>query len=315
MWVALLLAASPGSVELHWEAPPECPDAVDFEGRVSRYLEGSKPREDPVRVEATIDREGDRWRLRLVTMVGDERQQRELDDSDCEGLTESAAVLAAIAVAPELANVPDPSDRVPPPADSDSDSDSVAADATTPTIVPEPPAPPPPAVHASLRAIGGASLGWLPPGADAGIVLAVFWHWLRLEVSGVYAPRRQIRYADPEGSGADVSGWAVGARACGVLHPTIWLDTPLCAGAEAGQVIGTAVALVDGRTEATTWAAAVVAPSLRFVVHPRVALWVSPELLVTLARPGLTVAGDSTPIFEAAPAGGRFHGGIELRFW
>jgi hypothetical protein len=100
-----------------------------------------------------------------------------------------------------------------------------------------------------------------------------------------------------------------------VLHPTAWLETPLCVGAEAGQVIGAAVELGNGRTRAAAWAGAVVAPSLRFVVHPHVGLWVSPELLVTLARPTLRVGGDSEPIFASAPAGGRFHGGIELRFW
>jgi hypothetical protein len=80
-------------------------------------------------------------------------------------------------------------------------------------------------------------------------------------------------------------------------------------------VIASPVALIDGRTRAVPWLAGVLAPSLRFVVHSRVALWASPQLLVTIARPTVQVAGERDPIFEAGNVGGRFHAGIELRFW
>ncbi|HWB77515.1 MAG TPA: hypothetical protein VG755_21260 [Nannocystaceae bacterium] len=315
--VALLVAA-PAPVELRWDAPAECPSARDVEARVAEYTGGDAPSESLV-VDAKIERVDERWHLRLAITDGEQTELRELDDVACEGLAESAAVLVAIAIAPERMGAT----AVPVPPEDPPASPAVAAP------IDDPPAPivhapavadaatPPPRprepTHVAMRASGGASVGWLPIGGDVALALAFYWRWLRVELVGAYAPPRRVRFEDQRTSGADVSGWAVGVRACGVLHPVRWLDLPLCGGVEAGQVIGRPVRLDDGRIGRPAWVAGVVAPALRFVVHPRVALTLNPELLITFARPTLAIA-DEDPLFVATPAGARLHAGIELRF-
>ena len=316
---ALLLAASaPADVELRWTAPPECPDAAAVEARVAEYTAGVEPAE-AIAVDATVEPIGERWRLRLVVVRGEARDERVLEDAACEGLAESAAVLVAIAIAPELMGArpieetPPPVVVAPPPV-----QEAPAANAGDHTVAPSEPPPPPPRrrepTHVSLRASGGASVGWLPIGGDVALALALYWRWLRLELVGAYGPRRLIRFEDLDSSGADVSGWTLGARGCGVLHATRWLDVPLCGGIEAGQLIARPVRLDAGRVGRPAWVAGVVAPALRFVVHPRVALWLSPELLIAFVRARVSVANERVPLFDSAGAGARLHAGIELRF-
>jgi hypothetical protein len=310
--LALLLAGS-APVDLHWEAPPECPDAAEIERRIAAYTGSAEP-DEPLVVDAKVEQVDARWRLRLALTRGASEELRELEDGACEGLAESAAVLVAIAIAPELmgeAEVPPPQPPEPPTA-------PIEPPPTTHAIE-TPPPPPPPArrrepLHVSLRASGGASVGWLPIGGDVALAFALWWRWLRLELVGSYAPPRRVRFDDLQRAGADVSAWAVGVRACGLLHPVRWLDIPLCGGVEAGQLIGRPVQLVDGKIGRPAWAAGVIAPALAFVVHRRVALWLAPELLIPFTRPTLRLTNEDAPLFQAARVAGRFSAGIELRF-
>lgn len=313
----VLFASGPAAVELRWDAPPQCPDAATVAARVAEYTAGAEP-EAPLVIDAKVEPIGARWRLSLVVVRGETREERELEDAACEGLAESAAVLVAIAIAPErmrdtrlddTPRIDEPPRVIEAPPPQPEPPPSAAMPAPTPAPTPRRREP----LHVSLRASGGASLGWLPLGGDVALAVAMYWRWLRLEIVGAYGPRRPVRFDDLRFAGADVSGWAIGARACGVLHPTRWLDLPLCGGIEAGQIIGVPVRLVAGREGRPAWAAGVIAPALRFVVHPRVALWLSPELLIPFTRAQLRIV-DEGPLFASAPAGARLHAGIELRF-
>jgi hypothetical protein len=314
MLALVLVASPPAGVELRWDAPPECPDAASVTARIAEYTAGAEP-DAPLVIDAKVTPVGSRWRLSLVVVRGESREERELEDSACEGLAESTAVLVAIAIAPDRmrdTHVEEPPIDEPPPVTEPApppDPQPPAIDRPAPIPTPRRREP----LHVSLRASGGASLGWLPPGGDVALAFAMYWRWLRLEIMGAYGPRRRVRFADARFAGADVSGWVIGARACGVLHPLRWLDLPLCGGVEAGQVIGVPVELVEGRQGRPAWAAGVIAPALRFVVHSRVALWLSPELLIPFTRAQLRVV-DEDPLFVSAPVGARLHAGIELRF-
>lgn len=315
MW---FLAASPSGVEMQWRAPAGCPDASALEARIGEYAQGIAP-DEPVAVDATVEAIGDRWRLRLAITRGADREERVLEDTSCEGLAESTAVLVAIAIAPASVDAT--------PVDPPSPSVEVATPPATQATEGEPAPFLTPQVRRSdddarrraspqlsLRLSGGASVGWLPIGGDASLALALAWRWFRFEFSGTYGPRRRLRFDNPATSGADASGWLVGARACGVLHATPWLDVPLCGGVEAGQLLARPVRLDRGRIGRPTWIAASVGPALRFVVHPRVALWLGPEFLIGLVRGRVTVTNDAVPLFDSAAVGARLHAGIELRF-
>ncbi|MEM9461830.1 MAG: hypothetical protein AAGF11_47165 [Myxococcota bacterium] len=331
-WVA---AWAGNAVDLEWTAPAECPDRQDVLERIDGYLVGAPERSEPVSVRGEVTREAQAWTLHLQTRVGDEQQERMLTDADCDGLAETAAVLVAIAVSPAL-EVDEPSERnepaepnepaeraeqaeqaVVPPPTAELRSTPQPAPALDTTSLSVPTAAPAPVrarqrPRGSLRVLGGFSAGWLPPGGDVGLAAAVSWQLARIEVSGLYGARRQLRFSDVPNAGADATGWAVGAQGCGIVPVRPWLSTPLCLGVEAGQVRARPVGLIEGRPGTPTTAAAVVAPGLRFEVHPRVALWICAQLLVPWVRAELDVIGEDEPLFRSAGIGTRLHGGLEV---
>lgn len=103
---ALLLGPGQGPVmpEVRWEAPPGCPDEASVKSQIAALLArapsrtGQAPQVN-LRVEALP---GGRWRLD-ATILGREGQgRRSLEGDRCEALAEAAALLTAIAAAPEL---------------------------------------------------------------------------------------------------------------------------------------------------------------------------------------------------------------------
>lgn len=319
----MLWASAGPKLDLEWSAPAECPDEAAVEAKIDGYLGDVPASTTAVEAKGTVTRERDGWTMTLVTTVDGHRRTRVLTDPGCDGLAESAAVLVAIAVAPET--VP-PAPPVPvetderaetPVALTDPDPQASARPTSSPGPIPESTGRPRARrlpLRASVRATGGVGLGWLPFGADVSLALAVFGRGFRAELFGTYAPRRLLRFDDLPEAGANVSAWSLGMRGCGVPELRSWLQLPICAGVEAGRVVGRPVGLLQERTGRPVWAAGALAAGLRFEVHERVALWVAPELLVAMTRPTLRVDGEASPIFRSSNLGGRFQAGLELRF-
>ena len=190
--------------ELRWRAPAECPPAHRVQARIDTYAgTGTASAAAEVQVDAVVPCVNERWYLALAIKRGADREVRELDDIECEGLAESAAVLVAIAIAQERAAVPEPPAPEPPAPEppaaavrrpehspareaTRSPSPGVAVvrrrgDDATASSTARPARPP---THASARVAGGTSLGWLPLGGDVGVALALWWHRLRVELEG-----------------------------------------------------------------------------------------------------------------------------------
>lgn len=334
-----MVALGLGRVELQWDAPPQCPDSGMVESRLAGYLGGLEQDGEPVRARASVRRvEAGIWELRLDIRAGGRIHERTITNDACDGLAETTALLVAIAVAPELANLSDlPQGELAhtgaplPMAGSDSavsvpvPAEVHVAVATEDAVEPAPrwdsltPAADRPAEpsrprrsgpEVSLRARGGVDFRLMPLGADVDLAALLSWRHLRFELLGRYVLPRALELEQIDGR-ALLSGWALGARACGAFAPTRWLDVPSCAGIEVGQLRGRNAAWDNPGATRGLWAAAVAATSLRFVVHTRVALWVGPELAMTFAEPDFYVGDDL--VHRPRIVSGRVLVGIEAR--
>lgn len=162
-------------------------------------------------------------------------------------------------------------------------------------------------VAGGLEALGMPRVG--PQGQLAGGLLGRRW---RAELVASYrAPTTQFTAVDPA-AGARVRMWAVGARGCGVLRPSV-LEIPLCAGLEAGQAIGDGVGFPGRQRDRIAWLAAVLGPALAWAPRPWLALWLGVEVGLPLVRGSFNAAGLGT-MFEFAPVSLRAALGVELRF-
>lgn len=315
----LWLAPADAPTQLRWEAPAGCPDAAFVRERFDAYVAERGAVSDGTQAAGVVRRRGAAWQLSLTIHDSDgEVETRELTDVDCDGLAESAAVLAALAMTTGQAEPPASSD--PRPSDPER---AVAGD--EPNASREEALEPVPATATATgsklplswsgRVSAGASIGWLPLGADVGVTLALARHVWRVEVSGIYALRRQVRFPDVQSAGANLSAWSVGVHGCGVLRVPSRVTFPLCLGGEAGQALARPIELADGRAAGVAWAGLTASPKVRIEAHTRVSLWLEPELVLTLVRPRLEVGGQSSPLFESAPASVRLRFGVEVRFW
>lgn len=317
--IASVLLAPAG---IHWNAPDQCPSEEDVRARVERYV-GDGARQESVRAQANVtEHEGGGWQLVLTTTdASGQVQTREIEDRDCEGLAETAAVLTALVVAPRAEVVSKPAPEAEPAPVPVSEPQPLPEAAPTPPPTPtETPAEisEPPARQASLRyglrVGGGIGFGWLPLGGDLGLAATVGGRWWAAELEGLIGLPRSVRLDRSPGAGADLLGWSVAGRGCGVLPLTSRLALPLCAGLEGGQVRASSVGLEDGSDAALPWIAALASASLRAAVHSRVALWLMPELQVGARRPVFHATDAQDEIFASSLVSGRVRAGVEFVF-
>ncbi|MBV1858098.1 MAG: hypothetical protein KUG77_06770 [Nannocystaceae bacterium] len=308
---------------LGWNAPGQCPSEADVRARVERYL-GDAVEQDSVPAQADVtEREEGGWLLVLTTTdASGTVQTREIEDADCEGLAETAAVLTALAVAPQVDVVAEPE----PAAEPVTEVPPVPAQEPEPEVETSEPPPREPIeaplriskrrvpLRYGLRLGGGIGIGWLPLGGDVGLAGTIGGRWWAAELEGLFGVPRSVRLGTSPDVGADLLGWSVAGRGCGVLPLTSWLALPLCVGLEGGQVRATSVGLEDSDNAALPWVAGLASASLRAQLHPRLALWLMPELQVGIRRPQFYADGGELDVFAASLASGRARAGLEFVF-
>ncbi len=141
----------PTGAILSWSAPAECPQADEFRADVERFLRQSLDldRDQQLKITGVVrgnDATGFKGTLRVRGPRG--TQRRELSHENCRELTEAAALVAALAIDPELAAArasaepSEPSPAAPTVAPSEAASASSSASAQQPPA--SAPAIPPP---------------------------------------------------------------------------------------------------------------------------------------------------------------------------
>lgn len=318
-FAALMLATGAAiapAVELRWNAPEGCPDAVAVTSRLDEYLGHAPVSGESARVDAEVRRLDDgAWELTLRFEARPE-DPRVLTNASCEGLAEAAVVVVAIAVAPDAVAE---ATEAPEPLEPESKE-----------LAPEPPAPASPEaasqreptsdsaarpVELSLTALAGIGFGPVPVGFVLAPSVAVSSRRWRVGIAAAYEPARSLRLADLPTSGSDVMHWALGPEACWLAAIAPSVAIPLCGGFELGQLHASPVGLLDGQRQRSLWAAVIATAGLRLRVHARVAVWLVPAAVITLTPSRVVVQGEPSPLFRTAPVGVRGLAGLEIFVW
>lgn len=327
--VALALGTSPQrEPSVSWQAPASCADAAAVRSRIEDLLRRPLA-PDEVRVEALVEPEGDGFLLRLRVHAGEVIDTRELRAERCDALAETAALVAAVMVDPEVASallVPDPPppEREPEPAPAPEPEPEPAPDpAPEPESDPAPEPEPAPEPAASprldagrgpwLRVRAGGEIGAIPRGTG-GFALGVAAGGARLrgELEGQYWIGRETQSAN---GSARIQLGLVAARACAVI-PRRPLSAALCAGFELGAMRADAITPAP-LTRHRLWFAAQAEAALRWQARPRVALWIGAQPFVPIVFPRFELidatAAASETIHAPAPVGIRGLLGVEVR--
>ena len=329
------LVAAPAEappLALAWRAPPACPDAADVLRRLDALVP-TRPISAPgLRAEGLVAAlPGGSWRLELVLRGPGIDDARTIDANTCTTLADVAALLLAIAVAPEAvasrqhAVAAAPVEPLPPRRESlprrepPPPRETVVAPAPLAQLEPGDVAPstrPPPrrahAVRGALRLAGGAEVGaiprWSPTAALAAALLGPGW---RVELAGTYSTRN-LAYDDPPGAGGRLQLVAGALRGCGVPR---WrrLEFPVCAGLELGLLRGVARGVASPRPAGDLWIAAGLGAGAVWRVLENFAVVVGLEVAIGLRRPGFHVE-TLGELARSQAVGLRPTLGVELRF-
>ncbi len=338
--------AHEGGVEFRWDAPAQgCPSEAEVLAELERLLGKPLAQLDQARLSAIarvrLEAEGG-WDLRLWTVSATDTRQRSMVGEDCEVLADAAALLAAMAIDPNVLARMQTSDAALVQAEQAEDVEQPEPEPQPqpePESEPEPEPEPelfavPPPIAApkhrfrptlGLRAQGGVSLGDLPDvGPILRLALALQW-WpkpderphgpgVRIEVEGHYAFVRKARLAESPGQGADLQHAFAVIRGCPVLrHRPSKLEFPICAGIEVGALIGEGVGFPTVAKGSIPWVALDLAPGVVWAPIPNFALGLTAEPWIALSRPAFRVEGFGA-IWRPGLIGFRALGGFEVRF-
>lgn len=205
-----------------WEAPAACPGADALRAQVAGHL-GRDLADDEVTARVVITRHGKRWRMALTMADG----ERGLEAASCDDLVASAALIVAMALAPQdEAGDGTGEDASAGTEDSDLARDLAAVDDEAPpaavpslrrrqidTSVREP--RPPVDIDVRVRAAVGGELGTLPdPASGVGGGVEVSFDAWSADLAVHHWREQRGFVAGPTGPGADASLTTVVARAC-----------------------------------------------------------------------------------------------------
>ena len=319
------VADVPAPFELVWQAPAACPDGAEVLRRLATLAPG---RAAPgLRADGSIAPVvGGTWRLQLALRGPGIADTRTIDAAECSTLGDVAALLLAIAVAPETAvrrheagaGARDDRPVLPLPPREPVAAPSIAA---PPRIEPDelPTAPVPrrsavlPGVlRGALRLAGGAEVGaipaWSPSAVLGAALLGAGW---RVELAGTYSART-VAYDDRSPVGGRLQLAAGALRGCGVPR---WrrFEFPVCGGFELGALRGVARGVLAPAPALDLWIAAQLVAGAAWVPARRVALVVALDVSIALRRPGFHVASLGE-LARSQPIGLRPTVGVELRF-
>jgi len=319
------LPPDPLQLELHWSAPPTCPDADELEQRIAALLPVAQQGEGTLRIDAVVVEEADGFTLTLSSTFRGLTEQRDFRSHVCTELVDTTALLVAIALEPgaiavgsrppeptavESRTPADPASAAPAPAKT-----TVAAErrsgghmraiASGGRPFRERPRRRPEAI--AIRFAGGLEVGALPPPTAAlhgGIGL--LWPRARAEIHGSWlAPRTRV----VDGAGARYQLGAAGARGCGRFFVRD-VELPLCVGAEGGVSRARPRGLASDRPVLAPWLGVIASFGVARAWGP-VAIWSAAEVAVRAVGSRFWV-GSAVSVAQL-PVSVRLLLGIEVR--
>jgi hypothetical protein len=299
-------APSP-SVDIRWEAPPECPAEDEVKLYTERLLGQplQTPRAQQISARAKVRRnEAGKWELSLTLTSGDRTSEETMVAVRCRALADATSLKVALATDP-IAVVDAIVVTPEPPRESGTTAAPREVTAVVPSEVGQ---------RFALRAQGGADLATFRSVAPA---LALFFaferpSW-RAELGGEALWGTRVRYSDLTTIGASLQLFAGVARLC-ALPRMGTISFPICSGFEVGAMRAEGFGLETSLAATSAWASFLVAPAVKVDTSQRVSLWVEAEGLAPVVRSAFTVRNLDN-LYTAPPAGSRVWAGVELRLF
>jgi len=279
--------------------PPECGSAEEFTRELERLLGDQLAEAQPLSLVIFPRGASGGYTLRL--QLRDET--RELYDADCNALFRSAVVIAAAAVRPELAEVPEPAAAEPPriaPPNTAPSRPRASRDAEKrPESVPAQPtrvsdaAPWRAGIHAGAGAVVGLLPGIAPMLELGGTAAHSPW--------GISAGLRYLPRVRTEDEERGVAIWALGGQVAISFEASDWLR--FSAGVAVYRLEGEGLSVAQSLTD-SAWA---VSPGIEtaFIAFHRFDLRVELGLqgYASIVRPRFEISGFGE-IYRAPPFGG-----------
>jgi hypothetical protein len=296
--------APASGIEIHWEAPPECPAEDEVKLYTERLLGQplQTPRASLVVARGKVRRaESGNWELLLKLTSGDRTSEETLVAARCRSLADVTSLKVALAMDPVAV----------------ADTIIVAAEPPPETRAPAPlvaPPPTPPKADFALRAQGGAEAATFRTAA-AGVAAFISFersNW-RAELGGAALWGSRAQYSDLPTIGARLQLYTGTLRAC-VLPRVGSITFPLCGGVEAGAMRAEGYGVAETFTATSPWVALELAPAVRFNLDRRLSFWVEGDGLVPVVRSSFTVRNLEN-LYTAPPGGLRAWIGMELRLF
>lgn len=307
---------TPATAVLEWTGPEQCPDRDALLHEIDGLLEIPLTRETTdYRFQLAIEAKDSAFHARLELQSPDGQSERVLSHEDCGQLSRGVALVIALAVTERreaVAAEPEPElDPEPEPApEPDPDPEP------NPEPEPEPsqdgPPTEPPRIRALISPRVAVATGVLPgAGFDLDVAAGVAVGPGRVSAGIGYSVPRTTPVGD--GAEARMQRWSIAVRGgYGWLWGNVGLRLEL--GAEAGQLLADAPALIDSTPVTATWAAALASPTFVARLHPNVRLDLGVEVPIALRRPEFTVDGN-TVVHRPGPVGVRACLGFTFEFF
>jgi hypothetical protein len=319
-------------VEFRWDAPEgDCPTEAQVLERVEALLGGAveASRDERLTAIARVRRESDgRWDLRLWTVTDEATRFRSIHGESCAVVAEAGALIAAMAIDPEVlsrattddaalraaedAEATADDDEPPPIEEPEPEPDSSPRAMPQPTTRPEPEPEPAPARTGAVRA--GVGVDWGPlPGVGAALELrgALLLRRWRFDLVGSYLPPRRAVFDDRPDEGISAQLVAAGLRT-GPSWSLGAVDLMVSLGLESGAMLGRGFGLARSERAAVLWAAVLLEPGLVWRFTRRLGLAVSVTGFVPLVRSRFTIDARGE-VWRPSPVTVRAHAGLEVR--
>jgi hypothetical protein len=304
-------AETPVSTELTWSAPAGCPGEAAVRAEIERLLGQTLDarRDQKLSVKGAVRgdaRSGFNAALRVTSARG--AQRRELSNTDCQKLSEAAALVVALAIDPKLvvpppANLPAPESA---PATPSAPAVSVPVAATPVALVRDEALPAqrkagsPSAWRFSVLAVGLATSGALPGVAfGAGPRLTTGKGRVGLVIHGAYLFPKVEPVPSAEPSGIELGLARVGVGLCAVPIGKPALSA--CVGPVLGDMWGRGTGLENPSTEHDLWTAVAAELALTHVTSfgPTVLAGLEGGPVLGAPRFGITQNGHPLEVYRA----------------
>ncbi len=304
-------------VRLVWvrgEGTDGCSDGAAMARRVSLRLGRSVFSDSAlVRIEGVIEREGAQWRAQLYMRGADGHLEgvRHLtsDAPDCDALDAAATLAVALAIDPEAALRPPPSQAPSPPPPSPAPLAVAAPVVPAPLPSPLEAHPRREEVELSIEAL--ASFGLLPK-TSAGLSLSIgveVARFAEVTAGALYLP--EVHTADGDFAFGLTAGWA---GACFVPVEAHRARLSLCGMGLLGAIHSVVLALAPDNPGDLPWAAGALSAQLRVRVAGPVILDLGGDAIAPVTRNPFLVKNRPKAVFqETSIVGTAFAGlGVEI---